>query len=105
VSVLSSEVQDAILQKLSRQQATSWQLSKVKLSEQLAKGRQARFAMGCSTDISLAQHADMDKAMVRQIFRSNVAKLPQFIGTETADGYMLVSVDAVNEVGSMMTPS
>jgi len=97
-----SEVQDAILQKLSRQQATKLAIAQGKtVLEQLQKGDKPGLQWGAVQTISLAQHADMDKAMVRQIFRSNVAKLPQFIGTETADGYMLVSVDAVNEVGSI----
>ena len=97
-----SEVQDAILQKLSRQQATKLAIAQGKtVLEQLQKGDKPGLQWGAVQTISLAQHADMDKAMVRQIFRSNVAKLPLFIGTETADGYMLVSVDAVNEVGSI----
>ncbi|HZW86969.1 MAG TPA: SurA N-terminal domain-containing protein [Gallionella sp.] len=97
-----SEVQDAILQKLSRQQATKLAIAQGKtVLEQLQKGDKPGLQWGAVQTISLAQHADMDKAMVRQIFRSNVAKLPLFIGTETADGYTLVSVDAVNEVGSI----
>ena len=36
--------------------------------------------------------------MVRKIFQANAAKLPQFVGAESAqNGYMLVRIDAVKD--------
>ena len=93
------EVQDAIRQKLSRQQAVELAVKQGKATlEQLQRGDKPVLSWSAAQAVTRAQHGPLDAALVRQIFQANSAKLPQYVGAETAqDGYVLVRVDAVNE--------
>ncbi len=95
------EVKDAITEKLSRQQAVQLAAKQgAEILQQLRRGDKPGLKWGAAQIISPGKRADIDDAMARQIFRVNATHLPQFVGTETANGYSLVSVDAVNEAGS-----
>lgn len=95
-----SEVQDAIQQKLLRQQAVSLAVKQGKANlEQLQRGEQPALKWGSAQTITRAKHGTLDDAaLVRQIFQVDSAKLPQFVGMESAqNGYTLVRVDAVKD--------
>ena len=95
-----SEVQDAIQQKLLRQQAVNLAVKQGKATlEQLRHGDQPALNWGVAQTITRAKHGTLDDAaLVRQIFQVDSAKLPQFVGMESAqNGYTLVRVDAVKD--------
>lgn len=94
-----SEVQDAIRQKLLRQQAVELAVKQGKATlEQLQRGDKPALHWVDAQTVTRAQHGVLDAALVRQIFQANSTKLPQYVGAETAqDGYVLVRVDAVKE--------
>ena len=94
-----SEVQDAIRQKLLRQQALELAVKQGKaMLEQLQGGGKPKLSWGATQNITRAKHGSLDMGLVRQIFQANSAKLPQFVGAEEAqNGYVLVRIDAVKE--------
>ncbi|HEX5338274.1 MAG TPA: peptidylprolyl isomerase, partial [Gallionella sp.] len=94
-----NEVQEAIRQKLQRQQAIELAIKQGKVAlEQLQHGEKPTLNWAAAQTITRAQHGALDVALVRQIFRANGVSLPQYVGAETAqDGYVLVRVDAVKE--------
>ncbi len=97
-----AEVKTIITEKLSQQKAAELAIKQGKSAlKQLQGGDKSNLQWGAAQTISMTQNADLDKAVVRQIFRADAAKLPQFAGVETSDGYMLMRVNAVNEMGSI----
>lgn len=93
-----SEVQDVIRQKLQRQQGIELAVKQGKAAmEQLQRGDKPVLNWGGSQTITRAQHGVLDVALVRRIFQASAAKLPQYAGAETQDGYVLVRLDAVKE--------
>lgn len=95
-----SEVQDTIRQKLQRQQAVNLAIKQGKATlEKLQHGDQSAIDWGSPQTITHAKHDKLDDpALVRQIFQINSAKLPQFIGAESAQkGYVLVRVEAIKD--------
>lgn len=95
-----SEVQDTIRQKLQRQQAVNLAIKQGKATlEKLQHGDQSAVDWGNPQTITYAKHDKLhDAALVRQVFQANSAKLPQFVGAESAqDGYVLVRVEAVKD--------
>ena len=93
-----SEVQDAIRQILSRQQALELAVKQGKaMLEQLQAGGKPTLSWGAPQNITRAKHGSLDMGLVRQIFQANTAKLPQFVGAEQAqNGFVLVRIDDVN---------
>lgn len=95
-----NEVQSAIRQKLLHQQAVNLAVKQGKATlEQLQHGDRPVLNWGSAQTITRAKHDTLnDAALVRQIFQINSAKLPQFVGVESAqNGYVLVRVDAVKD--------
>lgn len=94
-----AEVQDMIRQKLSQQQALAMAAKQGKtLLEQLQHGDKPAVNWIAAETITRAQHGLLDKELVQKIFQANAAKLPQFVGAESAqNGYVLVRVDAVKD--------
>ncbi|MBI3481139.1 MAG: SurA N-terminal domain-containing protein [Nitrosomonadales bacterium] len=94
-----SEVQEAISQKLQRQQALELAVKQGKaMLEQLQGGNKVALSWGPAQSVTRSQRGALDAGLVRQIFQASVTKLPQFVGAETAqNGYMLVRIDAVKE--------
>ncbi|MDO8813473.1 MAG: peptidylprolyl isomerase, partial [Gallionella sp.] len=93
------EVQEMIRQKLLRQQALEMAAKQGNtLLEQLRHGDKTALNWTVAQTITRAQYGSLDKEMVRKVFQANAAKLPQFIGAESAqNGYMLVRIDAVKD--------
>ena len=92
------EVQEAIRQKLLRKQALEFVAKQGKtLLEQLQRGDKTELSWVAVQPVTRAQHGSLDKETVRKIFQADAAKLPQYVGTETPDGYQLVRIDAVKE--------
>jgi len=94
-----NEVQEGIRQKLVRQQAVELAVKQGKAElDKLQKGEKSTLTWSPAQTLTRAQHGALDKALVRQIFQVNAAKLPQYLGSEIAEnGYLLVRVDAVKE--------
>jgi peptidyl-prolyl cis-trans isomerase D len=93
-----SEVQEAIRQKLLRQQALELVAKQGKtLLEQLQRGDKTELNWVAVQPVTRAQHGSLDRETVRKVFQADAAKLPQYVGGETPDGYQLVRIDAVNE--------
>lgn len=90
------EVQTMIVEKLKYKQAVALavQQGKTQLAE-LQKGATAAVQWSDVQTVSRAQHSNLDAALLRQVFQVNSGKLPQIVGAETSEGFMLVRVDAV----------
>lgn len=93
------EVQEAIRQKLLQQQASSLAVKQgMAMLEQLQRGEKPVLKWDAAQSITHAQHGSIDAGLVRQIFQANTAKLPQYVGAESAQGgYVLVRVEAIKE--------
>ncbi len=93
------EVQEAIRQKLLRQQALELAAKQGKtLLEQLQRGDKPALNWVAVQPVTRAKHGSLDKELVRKIFQADATKLPQYVGTETSqDGYLLVRIDAIQE--------
>ena len=94
-----SDVQMAIQQRLVREQATilAAQQGKADL-EQLQKTGKTALSWAQAQTVTRGQHGALDVNLVRQVFRVDAAKLPQYVGAEVAQGgYTIVRVDAVKD--------
>jgi peptidyl-prolyl cis-trans isomerase D len=92
------EVQEAIRQKLVQQQALELAVKQGKaVLAQLQSGSKTALNWGAAQSVTREKHGSLDAGLVRQIFQVNAAKLPQFVGAEVEQGYMLVSIDEVKE--------
>jgi peptidyl-prolyl cis-trans isomerase D len=93
------EVSEIIQQKLLQRQMLELAAKQGKtVLEQLQRGDKTTLNWSNPQTITRAQYGSLDKELVRQIFRVNSAKLPQFIGAESAqNGYMLVRIDAIKD--------
>ena len=92
-----SDVQVVIQQRLVREQATilAAQQGKTDL-EQLQKTGKTSLSWAQAQTVTRGQHGALDVNLVRQVFRVDAAKLPQYVGAEvTQGGYTIVRVDAV----------
>lgn len=96
-----SEAQDAIRQKLLRQQAMELAVRQGEaLLGQLQRGDKPKLDWTAAQTISRAQPGTLDAELVRKIFLADTASLPRYIGTGTPqNGYMIVRIEAVKEVG------
>ncbi len=94
-----SEVHEQIRQKLLHEQAQELAVKQGKsLLEKLQGGSKLKLSWETAQSITRAKHGSLDSGLVRQIFQTNSAKFPQYIGTESAQsGYTLVRLDAVKE--------
>ena len=96
-----SEVQEVIRQKLLHQQAAELAEKQGKaMLEQLRNGSSINIKWNAAETITRGKHGSLDPVLARQVFQANAAKLPQYVGAETAsNGYMLVRIDAIKEGG------
>ena len=93
-----SEVQEMIRQKLLQRQALELAVKQGKtMLEQLQGGSKAALSWGDAQSVTRETHGSLDAGLVRQIFQANAAKLPQFVGAEVGQGFMLVRIDEVKE--------
>ncbi|MBI5430630.1 MAG: SurA N-terminal domain-containing protein [Nitrosomonadales bacterium] len=93
------EVQGMIRQKLLGQQAIELAVKYgSSVLGQLQAGDKPKLRWGTAQSITRGQHGSLDASLVRQIFQADAAKLPQYVGAETAqNGYVIVRLDAVKE--------
>jgi peptidyl-prolyl cis-trans isomerase D len=93
-----SEVQETIRQKLLQQQALELAVKQGKtMLEQLQGGSKAILSWGDTQSVTREKHGSLDAGLARQIFQANTAKLPQFVGAEVGQGFMLVRIEEVKE--------
>jgi len=93
-----SEVQEVIRQKLLQQQALELAVKQGKtMLEQLQGGSKAVLSWGVAQSVTREKHGSLDAGLVRQIFQASTSKLPQFVGAEVGQGYMLARIDEVKE--------
>lgn len=98
-----AEVSDAIRQKLQNQQALELasKQGQVVLG-QLQKGEKTDVAWKPAQTILRGQHAELNNDLARQVFQVKADKLPAYIGASNGrDGYTLVRVEAVKEIGAI----
>lgn len=93
------DVQVVIQQRLAREQAAilAAQQGKTDL-EQLQRTGKASLSWAPAQTVTRGQHGVLNMNLVRQVFRVDAAKLPQYVGAEvTQGGYTIVRVDAVKD--------
>jgi peptidyl-prolyl cis-trans isomerase D len=102
VSALS-EVAASIRQKLQRQQAQDLALKQGQSTlAQLQQGDSVSISWKAAQSVTRSQHTALDNDFTRQIFKADTAKLPAYVGIESAQGgYMLARIDAVKNVESI----
>lgn len=96
-------VKDEITGKLARQQAGEIALKqgKEKLGK-LQQGQNAGITWSAPQQVSRQQPQGLPESAVRQIFKADVTKLPEYIGVENPQsGYMLFRIGKVVETGSI----
>lgn len=98
-----ADINDAIRQKLLQQQAQELALKQGQsLLAQLQKGEKPGVEWKPVQTISRGQHEGLDSELVRQVFQAKAEKLPAYVGASNGqDGYTLVRVDAVKEIGAI----
>ena len=97
------EVEITIRQKLQRQQSQDLASKQGNLILiQLQQGVNATVEWKSSQTISRSQHASIDNELTRKIFQADVAKLPTYVGIESAQsGYLLARIDSVKQVDAI----
>lgn len=97
------EVAATIRQKLQRQQAQELVVKQGKaMLAQLQHGETVSVKWKPAQSVTRSQHTALDNEFARQIFQTNVGKLPAYAGMEDAQGgYMLARIDSVKEVESI----
>ena len=95
-----AEVAASIRAKLQRQQGQDLASKQGKaVLALLQQGENASVEWKAAQSVTRSQHVALDNELTRQIFQASVAKLPAYIGMESAQGgYMLVRIDAVKEI-------
>jgi peptidyl-prolyl cis-trans isomerase D len=95
-----ADVSAAIQKKLQRQQALEL-LAKQgnEMLGQLQRGEKASVAWQPVQSVTRSQRAGLDGDLVKLVFQANTAKLPAYVGVQTAQGgYALARIDSVKEV-------
>lgn len=98
-----TEVASSIRQRLQRQQAQDLAIRQGKdILAQLHQGTSVSVAWKAAQSVTRSQHTALDNEFTRQIFKTNVNKLPAYVGMESAQGgYMLARIDSVKEIGAI----
>lgn len=92
------EVQQAISQKLTQQQASKLAAEQGKAAlAQLQGGGKPALGWSAVQNITRARFGNLDIGLVRQVFQANGDKFPQYVGAETGQGFVLVRIDAVKQ--------
>lgn len=97
------EVSSAIQKKLQRQQALEL-LAKQggELLNRLQQGEKVNVSWQPVQTITRAQHAGLDIELTKLIFKAGAAKLPAYVGVQTAqNGFALARIDAVKDVATI----
>lgn len=98
-----SEVMTSIRQKLLRQHAQDMAVTEGKaLLAKLAQGAVVNVEWKAGQSVTRSQHSSLDNELTRQIFQTEISKLPAYVGVANAlGGYLLARIDAVKDVGSI----
>jgi peptidyl-prolyl cis-trans isomerase D len=65
----------------------------------LQKGEKADVVWQPATSVTRPQHPGVDVELAKLIFRAGTAKLPAYVGVQTAqNGYTLARIEAVKEI-------
>jgi peptidyl-prolyl cis-trans isomerase D len=98
-----ADVSVQIRSKLQQQQAKQALVEQgKKMLDQMQKGEKNTLAFQSAQTITRAQHADFSQDTVKALFRTDVAKLPAYVGVEDAQrGYVLARIDAVKDAAVM----
>lgn len=98
-----AEVASSIRQKLQRQQAKELAIKQGQsVLAQLQQGTSGNVEWKAAQPVTRSQHVALDNELTRQIFKTNVAKLPAYAGYENAQGgYTLARIDSVKELESI----
>ncbi|BBE51693.1 Peptidyl-prolyl cis-trans isomerase D [Ferriphaselus amnicola] len=92
------EVAAAIRQKLQFQQAMELANKQGKDNlAQLQKGATPEVSWQAAQVVTRARHPGLEGDLARQLFQANTSKLPLYLGAETAQGYLLLRLEAVKE--------
>ncbi|MFA5826457.1 MAG: peptidylprolyl isomerase, partial [Gallionellaceae bacterium] len=94
------EVSSAIQKKLQRQQALDLMAKQgAELLNRLQQGEKVNVVWQPVQTITRAQHAGVDNELAKLIFKASAAKLPAYVGVQTAqNGFALARIDAVKDV-------
>ena len=95
------EVASTIRQKLQRIQAQELSVKEGQaILGRLQNGEQVNVDWKSSQSITRSQHVALDNEFTREIFKTDIAKLPAYVGMVNAQGvYMLARINSVKDVG------
>lgn len=95
-----ADVSAAIQKKLQRQQALELVAKQgSEMLGQLQRGEKANVVWQPVQSLTRSQRAGLDGELVKLVFQANTAKLPAYVGVQTAQGgYALARIDSVKEV-------
>lgn len=98
-----SEVTASVRLKLQRLQAQGLAVNHGKDTlALLQKGENGGIEWKPAQALTRSQHASLDNEFTRQIFRTDISKLPAYAGMENAQGgYMLARIESVEEIKSI----
>lgn len=98
-----AEVSAAIQKKLQRQQALELVAKQGnEMLGQLQRGEKANVVWQPVQSLTRSQRAGLDGELVKQVFQANTAKLPAYVGVQTAQGgFALARIDSVKEVDAI----
>ncbi len=91
-----AEVSDSIKQKIISKKALDMAVKQgTMLLGQMQQGNKAEVNWSAAQAVTHGKHGVLDAATVRKLFQADSAKLPQYVGSEAANGYVIVRVEAV----------
>lgn len=98
-----AEVAPAIRNKLQHQQALKAAAQSGKeLVAKLQRGEKVSVSWSATQSLSRSKRAELNQDMVQQIFRSEISKLPAYVGVEDAQkGYVVARIDEVKQVSAI----
>lgn len=98
-----AEVSGGIQKKLQYQQGMELMAKQgADLLNHLQRGEKSNVAWLPAQNVTRPQRAGMDIDLAKFIFKANSAKLPAYVGVQTAqNGYALARIDAVNDVATI----
>jgi len=93
------EMRDTVRQKLTNQHAFELAIKNGKtILEKLQHGEKVNLGWDKSQTVTRLKHGTLRSATIRKIFQANTASLPQYVGVEEAESYLIVRIDTVKEV-------
>lgn len=97
------EVSSTIQNKLQRQQALELMAKQGgELLSRLQQGEKVNVAWLPVQSIMRSQHAGVDTELAKFIFKANTAKLPAYVGVQTAqNGFVVARIDAVKDAATI----